>query len=174
MPTDGIYEAFSKDGGVTFTRALPSKIPHVGSRFYVGRLQSGNLLLVKNYANDELWLSGKPKAKIGEGDKEINLNPKFRRQIIAYLSRDDGKTWEGGLILDERRLVNYPDASQSADGFIYISWDHDRYNEPEIMAAKITEADILAKKIVTPGSTLNEIINKGPQGKTARNRTKNI
>ena len=29
--------------------------------------------------------------------------------MTAYLSGDDGKTWGGGLLLDERERVTYPD-----------------------------------------------------------------
>ncbi len=159
--TDGIYEAVSKDNGKSFTRLKPSKIPHVGSRFHISRLQSGNLLLVKNYANDELWLAGKPKARDGEGDKDIDKKPRERKRMIAYISTDDGKTWQGGLELDERTHVAYPDASQADNGDIYITWDFNRYKDAEICAAKLTEQDILAKKIVSKNSIRNTVISRG-------------
>ncbi len=159
--TDGIYEAVSKDGGESFTPLRPSKIPHVGSRFHISRLNSGALLLVKNWANDERWLAGKPKANDDEGDKEINELPRARKKLIAYISDDDGKTWKGGLVLDDRRHVAYPDASQSEDGSIYITWDFQRYSDAEIYAAKLTEADIRAKKIVTEASALRTVVSRG-------------
>jgi len=160
--TDGISEAFSKDGGRTFSEAKYSKIHGNGSRTYLARLKSGNLLLLKNYANDDLWLAGKPKQTDGE--------PVPRKIIVGYISKDDGKTWEGGLIFDDvraitdgfdRKYVAYPDASEADNGFIYVVWDYFRYNEPEIRVAKVTEADILAGKIISKGSVPLFIANKG-------------
>ena len=165
VPTDGIYEAFSKDEGKTFTQAIPSKIPHPGSRFHIARLKSGNLLLLKHYANDERWLADKPKARLGEGYKPLNHNPRHRKDIIAWISPDDGKPLQGGLVLDYSTNVNYPDASQSDQGDIYISWDRARHIEAAILAAKITEADIIAKKIITPGSLTGIMVNSGRDSK---------
>ena len=162
--TDGICEAFSKDGGRTYGRTEFSKIPGIGSRTHISRLKSGNLLLMKNYAHDDLWLAGKSKPNI---DQRI-----YRKALVAYISKDDGKTWQGGYMLDDRRAttvdgdkkdVSYPDASQADDGFIYICWDYSRFDEPEIHTAKLTEADILAGKIVTPGSIADSIANRGPK-----------
>lgn len=103
------------------------------------RLKSGNLIFVKN----------------GPIDKNTG-----RSQMTAFLSRDDGKTWEGGLLLDERNAVSYPDGDQMPDGTIFIVYDFSRYGAKEIYAARITEADILAKKIVTEGSQLKILVNK--------------
>lgn len=36
-----------------------------------------------------------------------------RSHLTAYLSKDDGTTWTGGLMLDERRGVSYPDGQQT-------------------------------------------------------------
>ncbi len=136
----GILEAFSSDGGKTFGRLTPSPIPHTGSRFFIYRLKSGNLILIKNYADDEKWLQGKPRD---------NLNKRWypRKKIVVYLSKDDGKTWQGGLVLDNRLNVSYPDADEDDNGNIYVCYDYERYKQQEIYVAKITEADILAKKI---------------------------
>ncbi|MDR2674923.1 MAG: hypothetical protein LBC18_08675, partial [Opitutaceae bacterium] len=54
-----------------------------------------------------------------------------------------------------------PDASQSGDGTIFVTWDHDRYKAAEICAARITEADILAGKLVTKGSVPSVVVNRG-------------
>ncbi|MDR2674925.1 MAG: glycoside hydrolase [Opitutaceae bacterium] len=167
-PTDGIVEAVSTDGGRTFGPSTFSKIPGIGSRTYIARLKSGNLLLMKSWANDELWLAGKP--KFGDGPKPQ------RRAVVAYISKDDGKSWEGGYYLfdvrkttvpTDKKFTQYPDGSQAVtgenDGFIYIIWDYSRFDEPEIHAAKLTEDDILAGKIVTKGSIADAIVNKGPK-----------
>jgi hypothetical protein len=43
------------------------------------------------------------------------------------ISRDGGKTWEGGLMIDPRDNVAYPDCGIGADGFLYIGYGGD-YN----------------------------------------------
>ena len=135
----GIGEAFSLDGGKTWSQVEPTKIRNPNSRFYVGRLASGALLLVKN---------GPVKEQIG------------REKIMAFVSDDDGATWTGGLVLDERKSVSYPDAVQGADGFIHVVHDRERRNAREILHHVFTEADVRAGKLVTPGSRLKDIVNK--------------
>ena len=139
----GILEAFSSDGGKTFGKLRPSPITHPDSRFFIYRLKSGNLILVKNYADDEKWLSGKPR-------DASNIRWYKREKIVVYLSKDDGKTWQGGLVLDGRQNVSYPDADEDSNGNIYVCYDYERYKHQEIYVAKITEADILNKKITSP------------------------
>ncbi|MBN2295042.1 MAG: exo-alpha-sialidase, partial [Pirellulales bacterium] len=68
------------------------------------------------------------------------------------LSDDDGETWKGGLMLDARNGVSYPDGFQAPDGTIYISWDRNRSTDAEILMARFTEEDIMAKKLVNPNS----------------------
>ena len=136
----GIGEAFSSDQGKTWTEVAPSKtLKHTSSRFFIRRLQSGNLLLVKN----------------GPADRDIG-----RSQLTAMLSEDDGKTWSSGLVLDERNGVSYPDGNQAPDGTIYVTYDYFRHDAKEIYVARFTEADVKAGKIITPSSQLKLIANK--------------
>ncbi|MDO4583239.1 MAG: sialidase family protein [Planctomycetia bacterium] len=138
--TKGIGQAFSQDRGKTWTDVAPiDGIRHTSSRPFLRRLASGNLILVKH----------------GEVNEDCG-----RKHLKAFLSDDDGKTWKGGLMLDERSGVSYPDGDQTPDGSIYIIYDFDRYNAKEILLAHITEADILAGKIVSPQSQLRLIVNK--------------
>lgn len=141
---EGILQAESKDGGKTWQTAgdFPLKVS-VNTRFHFSRLKSGNLLLV---AND---------------------HPRQRSNMTAFLSEDDGATWPHKLTIDERGAVSYPDAAQSGDGFIYIIYDRGRYlkGQQEILFAKITEADIKAGKLVSPGSKSKQLIsNLEPHG----------
>src|SRR5262249_55787896 len=83
----GIGSSTSQDGGRTWSAARQSGIPHPSTRFYIRRLRSGRLLLVKNDPS----------------------NGKDRSHLTASLSDDDGKTWRGSLLLDDRMNVSYPD-----------------------------------------------------------------
>jgi predicted neuraminidase len=147
----GIGESTSTDGGATWTPLKTPAIQHTPSRFYIGRLQSGNLLLVKHLGIDEDPLSqGKPKQ---------------RRELTAFLSKDDGKTWSPGLLLDERVGCSYPDAAQAADGTIYLSWDFMRSRDQEVWLTTFREEDVFAadgeavarvkaqRRLVTKGGT---------------------
>jgi hypothetical protein len=121
----GMGESFSNDGGRTWTPVEPSAIKHTASRFFFRKLRSGNLLLVKH----------------GSLDKKTG-----RELLTAYISRDDGATWEGEMMLDERHPVSYPDGLQAPDGRIYVIYDHGRYpgTAREILMAVFTEEDVLA------------------------------
>jgi hypothetical protein len=125
----GISESFSTDGGVTWSPPRPSAIKHTASRFYIGRLQSGNLLLVKHSGiNVDL-------ASVGR---------KQRRELTAFISQDDGRSWSKGLVIDERVGCSYPDAQQDADGKIYLTWDFNRSKDQEILITTFREEDVLA------------------------------
>ena len=134
----GVMETFSNDIGCTWTEPIPSeKFKHPNSRFFFRKLASGRILLVKN------------------GDK---LNEHHgRNQFSAWLSEDDGQTWKGGLIIDDRPRVTYPDGTQAPDGTIYVTYDHNR-GPGELVMAKFTEEDILAGKIVNPNSQLKRVV----------------
>ncbi|MDD3588420.1 MAG: exo-alpha-sialidase, partial [Thermoguttaceae bacterium] len=149
----GIGESFSFDHGKTWTEVAPSKtLKHCSSRFFIRRLQSGNLLLVKN----------------GPADRDVG-----RSQLTAMISKDDGKTWSSGLVLDERSGVSYPDGNQAPDGTIYVTYDYSRYDAKEICVARFTESDVNAGKIITPSSQLNLIANKAT-GKRIRILSYNV
>lgn len=138
----GIAVAESADG-VTWTEGVDAGLGGPNSRFYIGRLQSGALLLINHHRF------------VG------------RNNLTAMISDDEGKTWTGHLLLDERKQVSYPDVTQAADGSIYIVYDRERgahYQEGvdytnaarEILYAKVTEADIRAGK----GGSLKNIASK--------------
>ena len=76
------------------------------------------------------------------------------------LSEDDGKSWKGYLMIDERAHVSYPDAVEADNGFIYIIYDYERYKAKEILMAKVTEAEILAGKVSNPDSRLRVLLNR--------------
>ncbi|MCM4154213.1 exo-alpha-sialidase [Arenibacter sp. N53] len=118
----GIGESISKDKGYSWTPLIPSKIQHPTARFFIYRLNSGNLLLVKHGPID---------MKIG------------RSHLMAFISKDDGFSWSDGLLLDERKDVSYPDGQQSNDGTIYITYDYNRRSDQEIFITSFSEEDVV-------------------------------
>ena len=120
-------------------------MPHVNSRHFIRRLADGRLLMVRHGMTDE-------------------RTPK-RSHLRVFISSDDGKTWQGGLLLDERLKISYPDGFESKDGYIYISYDRCRSTEGEILMARFTAEDVLQGKITSPRGTLRKIISKPGKAK---------
>jgi hypothetical protein len=85
---------------------------------------------------------------------------RVRDNLTAYLSEDDGKTWQGGLLLDERSGVSYPDGFEKEDGRIYIIYDFDRLGEKTILLAVFTEDDVLKGKDSSGKVRLRVLINQ--------------
>ncbi|MCC7493775.1 MAG: exo-alpha-sialidase [Fimbriimonadaceae bacterium] len=135
----GLGETISTDRGQTWTEVTPTALAHATSRFFLRRLRSGNLLLVKH------------------GPLTVRTG---RTHLTAYLSRDDGATWEGGLLLDERATVSYPDGCEAPDGTVRIIYDWNRADEKQILLATCTEADVLAGRDVSGRVRLRGLINQ--------------
>ena len=145
--TYGIGASYSYDRGKNWSKGESSGLGGPCSRFYISRLKSGRLLLINHH------------------------NFQGRNNLTAFLSEDDGKTFPYKLLLDERKSVSYPDAMEAENGFIYITYDRERgcfknslaeamADAREILTCKITEADILAGKLVTEGSYLKNVVSK--------------
>ena len=84
--------------------------------------------------------------------------------MTALLSDDDGRTWTGGLTLDERKNVSYPDGIQGRDGVIRVVYDRERFTEREILMAAFREEDVRAGKCVSADTRLKVIVNRaGPR-----------
>ncbi len=133
----GIGQSVSTDRGKTWGQSAES-IRHPFTRFFIRRLKSGRLLMVRH-------------------------NPpsiRFRSHLTAYLSDDDGKSWSGGLLLDERERVSYPDGVEADNGKIYVIYDRGRNTEREILMATFTEEDVKQGKCVTGRCELKMLVNK--------------
>jgi hypothetical protein len=141
--TYGIGESVSTDGGRTWPELKPSGILHTPSRFFIRRLVSGNLLLIKH----------------GPLDTRTS-----RSHLTAYLSKDDGKNWSGGLMLDERLGVSYPDGQQATDGLIRILYDYNRVGDRSILMAAFLEEDVSAGRLVSSDARLRQIVSKATGG----------
>ena len=131
-----LWESFSSDRGATWSEPAATTIANPGSRFYLGRLASGSLLLVNHYR-----FQG-------------------RSHLTARVSRDEGKTWNDGLLLDERTGVSYPDAVQARDGTITVVYDRDRYGAGEILLASFQEKDAAAGRDVSGKVRLRQVVSR--------------
>ena len=134
----GIGTSVSSDGGRTWSAPEKSDIAHPATRFFIRRLRSGRLLLVKN----------------------APPNGKDRSHMTALLSNDDGRTWTGGLLLDERINVSYPDGVQGGDGTIRVIYDRERFTAREILMAVFREEDVAAGKCVSAAARLKVLVNR--------------
>ena len=132
------FQSFSADGGKTW-QPQSTAFPHVNSKAVIRRLQSGNLLVIRH------------------GQDITKATPK-RQELTAFLTTDEGKTWSGKLLLDERINVSYPDIAQAPNGDIYVHYDRDRAGAAEILFARFREEDVQAGKLVSKDAALKNLV----------------
>ena len=137
---EGTMQSFSADGGRTWTEPTFPTFKHPAARFHIRRLASGRILLIKH-------------------GKTIDAH-EGRVTLTAWVSEDEGLTWKGGLMLDERKGLSYPDGFQAPDGTLYISYDRNRATEGEILLARFREEEILSGQITQPNSKLQMLISR--------------
>jgi len=135
---EGVARTVSTDGGKTWSELENPAFPGPCSRFFIGKLESGNILLVNHH--------------------------KFtgRSHLTALLSTNQGESFDYMLLIDERSNVSYPDLVQDADGRIYLVYDRERHSAKEILMASFTEEEIIAGKLLDPDSYMKKIICKVP------------
>lgn len=145
----------SRDGGKTWREVgFPLKVS-IDTKAVLFRAKSGNLILVANDVPIAEMKDGKPVFGEVRGPDGKTFRPGGARYCMtAFISYDDGKTFPKKILLDERQ-TSYPSVCEH-NGRFYIAYDHARggYKKQEILMAKITEADIEAGKLVSPGSAL--------------------
>ena len=145
-----LMESFSRDQGRTWSDPVKTvNIAQISARFGFAKLPNGHLVFIKNGTTPTVETAS-------------------REKLCAFVSDDEGLTWKGGLLIDERKRVCYPDTNVAPDGSIYITYDHDRNtkNRDELLMARFTEADILAGRIVTEGSFLKRVVFQEKGGTT--------
>ncbi len=144
--TGGIAQSISEDGGRTWTEGeihLRGRT-YSNKRFFLRRLPSGPLLMIRNDSPDGA-----------------------RARLTAFVSDDDGHSWTGGLLLDERES-SYPDATIAADGTVRAIYDHQRYTENRegkrgvgsVVMAVFREEDVRAAKPVSTSAKLRVTISQ--------------
>ena len=140
------FQSFSADGGATW-QPQQTFFPHVNSKAVFRRLQSGNILLIKHGTD----IVTAPPRKAAE-DWGV------RKELTAFLTADEGQTWSGGLLLDERESVSYPDIAQAPNGDIYVHYDRDRAGAAEILFARFREEDVVAGALVGKDASLKNLV----------------
>jgi len=141
----GIGQSFSTDQGRSWSEGTDTGYFHPSTRFFIGRLRSGNLLMVRH---------NPPPAPGGR---------RPRSHLAAYISNDDGKTWSVPLMLDERNGVSYPDVTQAPDGRIFVIYDRNRTTDREILMACFVEQDILEGRTSSATLRLRQVIARGAE-----------
>lgn len=138
-----VMQRFSSDSGRTWTEPTLPSFKHPRARFFIQRLASGRILLIKHGERIDRCAG--------------------RSHLTAWLSDDEGKTWRGGLMLDERTGISYPDGFEAPDGTLHVSYDRNRKTDGEILLARFTEQDVLARSIQSENGKLRIVVSRPQQ-----------
>ena len=120
----GIWESQSTEQGLSWSSLAPSDITSAGNPFFVQKLNSDNILLVRQAENKS-------------------------SELAAYVSYDNRQTWVGGFTLDENVRVSHITGIQAKDQLfpccavvsIFYSIQQDNRNEMRIKS--FTEDDVI-------------------------------
>jgi hypothetical protein len=151
---NGIPRCESTDQGLTWRYECDPPIPALPSqntRFVFMKLQSGHWLLVTHGDS-----KGKPPKVPHIKGTQLSRG---RYRLMAMISKDEGTTWSEAMMLEPGE-ASYPYGCQAADGTIYITYEHYRWNHPQIRMARFTEDDVFAGKPVTERAALKILVNK--------------
>lgn len=136
----------------------------INTKAFLKKLDSGRVLLIANDVQQKEGDGGEPVFYYTDADgNEVEINNgRARMRMSAFLSDDDGKTFTHKLLLSEDGVLSYPSATIGKDGSIYIVYDQGRatVGQHTIFLSKITEADILAGKVVSEDSFLDHVISR--------------
>ena len=148
----GLMQSSSTDDGKTWSSPT-AFMSGVCTRAHLRRLASGRLLLIYH------------DGPAHPGKEGVS----YRREMLtAFLSDDDGKTWPKKLLLDSRTRVSYPDATESPDGRIFVTYDYSRYITgcKEVLVLPFKEADILGNRSLPTPSVVNRATGFGNNQET--------
>ena len=120
--TSWSYMTSSSDYGQTWGK--PSRfLPNPDREFAITRLYDGRLLLLRN----------------GRLDQCLYILPEG---LFAYLSDDEGKTWYGGLRLDNRSFSERPHVAAYPNGRMAIFFSHNFKGKNQICMAVTSVSEI--------------------------------
>jgi predicted neuraminidase len=115
---ESIFEAWSKDDGLTWTAPVATSMPNPNSGIDAVQLSDGRSLVV------------------------YNPSPTNRYPLSLAISSDGGKTWKpAGLIEDspDQGQLSYPAIIQTSDGLVHITytWKRKRIRHVVVDPSKI-------------------------------------
>ena len=119
-----ILQAWSDDGGKTWSDLAPTDLPHPGSGIDGVTLADGRHLLVYNHTN--------------RGRSPLNV-----------AASEDGRTWQAALVLEsEPGEYSYPAIVQTSDGLVHITytWKRQRIRHVTVDPAKLVLKPITGGK----------------------------
>ena len=117
-----LYQAQSSDKGATWS--FPRKfVQNTHAEFALSRLNDGRLILVKNFKIDARQFYGE-------------------RELYAFLSEDEGRSWYGGLRLSGEPFVGQPVVFQRKDGEIFIACRKHEKDTSEVRLYRTTIEEI--------------------------------
>lgn len=111
-----IVEAWSDDGGRTWSKLSVTDLPNPNSGIDAVTLKDGRHLLVYNPTESgKEWFNGRAK--------------------LAVALSSDGKKWEQVLMLENgtKEEFSYPAVIQAADGRVHITYTYDRKNVKHVV-----------------------------------------
>jgi predicted neuraminidase len=115
-----ITQAWSGDGGVTWSRMMPTALPNPNSAIDAVRLTDGRALLVYNPSSDD-------------------------RGILAVAVSKDGEKWQPVYTLEDQpgSEFSYPAVIQASDGLVHItySWKRERIKHVVLDPYKLQPRD---------------------------------
>lgn len=117
---DRIVEAWSEDGGETWTRLTTTELLNPNSGTDAITLSNGSHLLVYNpELRGSEWFNGRGKLHVARSS--------------------DGKKWEDILVLENEKdkEYSYPTVIETADGKVHITYTYDRKNIKHVVLGAI-------------------------------------
>lgn len=123
----GIMESVSFNRGINWSPPTPTKITELGIRFFILRLYSGDLLMIK----------------------QVPATKAKNSSLIAFVSSDEGTTWKGGLLIAEGTNLSCHNGIQENDSLfpccakIHVIYGFNRISNQEVLLSNFKEDDVL-------------------------------
>lgn len=113
---DYFWQSFSKDGGMTWSKPVPTTIDTSNSPGIVKRLASGRLVLLWN----RLYPQGKTEVRRVAKDYSKHAASWQRQELSIAFSSDDGKSWTEPVVIAKGKSLVYPMLYEIKPGVLWV------------------------------------------------------